>query len=235
MGFSHSTLAQPRRFLIIMYSLEAKLRKVSGKKVKNLRENGIVPAVLYGPKIKEPISLEIDYEKFDKIYREAGESSLIKLKTDKEEKDVLIRGIQKDSVSGKFLHIDFYEVPLTEKIKLSVPLEFFGESEAVKELGGVLVKNIMEVEIEALPKDLPHDLRVGLSKLNTFEDDIKIKDIEVPEGVKILANPEEVVVSVVPPRAEEELAELEGKPEEKVEEIKVAGEEKDKGKEEEGE
>ncbi len=177
--------------------------------------------------------MEVDYEKFDKIYQEAGESSLIKLKTDKEEKDILIREIQKDSVSGKFLHVDFYEVPLTEKIKLSVPLEFFGESEAVKDLGGGLVKNIMEGEIEALPKDLPHDLRVSLSKLNTFEDDVKIKDIEVPEGVKILANPEEVVVSVIPPRAEEELAELEGKPEEKVEEIKVAGEEK--GKEEEKE
>lgn len=212
--------------------LEAKLRKISGKKVKILRRSGIIPAVLYGPKIKEPQSLEIDYEKFSKTYQEAGESSIIKLKIDKEEKNILIREIQKDPLSGKFLHVDFYEVPMTEKIKLSVPLEFVGDSEAVKGLGGVLVKNIMEVEIEALPKDLPHDLKVNLSKLNTFEDNIKIKDIEVPGGVKIIANFEEIVASVIPPRAEEELAELEGKPEEKIGEVEVAGEEGGKEREE---
>ncbi len=212
--------------------MEAKLRKISGKKVKILRKSGIIPAVLYGPKIKEPQSLEMDYEKFSKTYQEAGESSIIKLKIDKEEKNILIREIQKDPLSGKFLHVDLYEVPMTEKIKLSVPLEFVGDSEAVKGLGGVLIKNIMEVEIEALPKDLPHDLKVNLSKLNTFEDNIKIKDIEAPGGVKIIANFEEIVASVIPPRAEEELAELEGKPEEKIGEVEVAGEEGKKEQEE---
>ena len=207
-----------------MYILEAKPRKILGKKVKSLRRSGIIPAVLYGPKIKEAQSLEIDYEKFKEVYREARESSLIKLETGKEKKDVLIRKVQKDPLSGKFLHADFYEVLMTEKITLKVPLEFMGESEAVKSLGGILVKNITEIEIEALPGDIPKELNVDLSKLNTFEDNIKIKDIEVSQGVKIIANFEEIVASVVPPRAEEELKELEEKPEEKVEEVEMVEE-----------
>ncbi len=210
-----------------MRTLEAKPRKILGKKVKSLRKSGIVPAVLYGPKIKEPQSLEVDYEKFSDIYEGAGESSLIKLKVNSEEKNVLIREIQKDALSGKFLHADFYEVPMTEKIRVSVPLEFIGESGAVKNSGGVLVKNIMEVEVEALPKDLPKEINIDLSGLQTFEDNIKIKDVEVPQGVKIFANPEEIVASVVPPRSEEELKKLEEKPEEKIEEVGVAAEKKE--------
>jgi len=211
-----------------MNILEVKPRNLQGKKLKLLRKSGNIPAILYGPKIKESQSLEVDYEKFKNLYREAGESSLIKLKINNAEKNVLIREVQRDSVSGRFLHVDFYEVPMAEKIKLAVPLEFVGESEAVKSLGAVLVKNIMEIEIEALPKDLPREIHIDLSKLKTFEDNIKVKDIEVSSGVKILADLEEIVASVVPPRSEEELKELEEKPVEKVEEVKVISEKKEK-------
>ncbi|PIQ91781.1 MAG: 50S ribosomal protein L25 [Parcubacteria group bacterium CG11_big_fil_rev_8_21_14_0_20_39_14] len=213
-----------------MYILEVKLRQITGKKVKSLRESGVLPAVLYGPKIKKALALEVDYEKFKELYQKVGESSLIKLKIDeshtietkmrdKEEKDVLIRGVQKDVLSDKFLHADFYEVLMTEKIKLTVPLKFRGSSEAVKSLGGILIKNITELEIEALPGDIPKELNVDLSKLETFEDNIKVKDIEVSPEVKIIAGPEEIVVLVAPPRAEEELKELEEKPEERVKEV----------------
>lgn len=212
-----------------MNKLEAKHRKVLGKKVQALRESGIVPAVLYGPKIKEPQSLEVDYEKFKEVYKKAGESSLIKLKLDKEEKDVLVRDVQKNPMSGSFLHVDFYEVPMTEKISLTIPLKFIGESEAVKSLAGILVKNIFEVEIESLPKDIPAEVDVDITVLKTFEDIIKIKDIKVPSGVKIVANPEEIIALVSPPRSEEELKELEEKSEEKVEDVQKV--EKEKGKE----
>lgn len=211
-----------------MYELEAKPRKVFGKKNKLLRKAGLLPVVLYGPKIKEAQSLELDYEKFKELYQKAGESSLIKLKVGKEEKEILIRDVQKDPLSGKFLHADFYEVPMTEEITLNVPLVFMGESEAVKDSGGILVKNITELEIEALPRDIPRELNVDLTKIQTFEDNIKVKDIEVPQGVKIIVNPEEIVASVVPPRAEEELRELEEKPEEKIEEVKKVGKEKER-------
>src|SRR4030042_2865598 len=114
---------------------------------------------------------------------------------------------------------------MEEKIKAEVPLNFIGESLAVKAEAGVLVKNIKEVEIEALPKDLPHHIDVDISALENFEDHIFVKDINVPGGVKIIADENEIVASVIPPRSEEELAALEEKVEEKVEEVKVVGEE----------
>lgn len=202
-----------------MNKLEAKNRKISGKKVKLLRKTGVVPAVLYGPKVKEPKMLEVEYERFREVYKKVGESSLIKLKLDKEEKDVLIRDVQEDPMTGNFLHVDFYEVPMTEKITLTIPLKFIGESEAVKNLGGILVKNIFEIEIESLPKDIPTEVDIDITVLKTFEDVIKIKDIAIPSGVKIIASSEEIIALVSPPRTEEELKELDEKAEEKVEEV----------------
>jgi len=215
-----------------MNKLEAKHRKISGKKVKSLRESGVIPAVLYGPKVKEPQILEVEYEKFRDVFKKAGGSSLIKLKIDKDEKDVLIRDVQEDPMSGNFLHVDFYEVPMTEKIKLTIPLKFIGESEAVKNLSGILVKNIFEVEIESLPKDIPTEVDVDITVLKTFEDTIKIKDIVIPSGVKIMASPEEIIALVSPPRTEEELKELDEKAEEKVEEVQKVEKEKVKEGEE---
>lgn len=107
-------------------------------------------------------------------------------------------------------------------------LIFEGEAPAVKNLEGVLIKNITEVEVEALPKDLPHEIKVDISCLETFDEHIKIKDLKLPEGVKVLAEPEEVIALVTPPRTKEELEELEEKPEEKVEEVEgVEGEEEE--------
>jgi len=188
--------------------LNAKVRKTLGKKVKSLRKKGIIPAVLYGAKTKS-IPLAIDYDEFKKIYKEAGESTIIKLKIDKEVKNVLIYDIIKDPVTDKFSHIDFYVVRMDKPITTEVPLVFEGESPAVETQDGVLVKNINEVEVEALPANLPHEIKVDISALKTFDDLIHIKDLKVPEGVKILANPDEVVALVSPPRTEEELAALE--------------------------
>ncbi|MDI6591868.1 MAG: 50S ribosomal protein L25 [Patescibacteria group bacterium] len=201
-----------------MLSLQAKIRKIKGKKVKNLRKKGILPGVLYGPKIKEALSVEVDSKQFEKIYQEAGESSLISLEIKDKKIPVLIHEVTKDSLTEKPIHVDFYQPSLEEEVEATVPLIFEGEAPAVKDLGGTLLKNISEIEVKALPQKLPKEIKVRIESLKTFEDNILIKDLKLPEGIKILRNPEEIVASVSPPeRVEEELA----KPiEEKVEEVK---------------
>jgi len=217
-----------------MPTLSAKIREKVGKKVKDLREKGILPAVLYGHKIKN-LNLELDLKEFEKIYKEAGESSLITLVIAKgkdeaeasslslnvEEKKqkflVLIHDIQFDHLTEKPIHIDFYQPELKEEVEVTVPLIFEGEAPAVKDLGGTLVKNISEVEVKALPQNLSHEIKVDIGNLKTFEDNILIKDLIVSKEVKILKEPEEIVAVVARPEKVEE--ELEKPVEEKVEEV----------------
>jgi large subunit ribosomal protein L25 len=208
-----------------MLSLSAKIRKELGKKVKTLRKKGILPGVLYGPKLKETQPLEIDLKEFEKVYQEAGESSLISLEVEGKRFLVLIHKIQLAPLTGKHIHVDFYQPALEEEVEVEVPLVFEGEAPAVKDLGGTLVKNISELKIKAKPQDLPHEIKVNIESLKTFEDNIKISDLKVPEGVKILKGPEEFVASVSPPeKVEEELV----KPiEEKVEEVEKVEEKKE--------
>jgi large subunit ribosomal protein L25 len=209
----------------MVIEFKAQIRDIVGKKVKSLRKKGIIPAVLYGSSTKKPLSLEVNYKDFEKILKEAGESTVIKLKVGDGIKNVLIHDFAKDPVSDKFIHADFFEVRMDKLIKAKVPLVFEGEAPAVKILEGILIKNITELEVEALPANLPHEMKVDISVLNTFEDLIHIKDLKIPEGVKISAKPEEIIVSVMPPRSEEELKALEEKVEEKIEEVARAGEE----------
>ncbi|MGB9743201.1 MAG: 50S ribosomal protein L25 [Minisyncoccales bacterium] len=214
---------------MLRLNLAAQIRKVTGKKVKSLREKGLIPAVLYGPKIKNNIFLTVDLKEFEKIYQQVGESSLINLKIKEDnakEKEylVLIHAVEIDSLSQKPIHIDFYQPRLDEEITVAVPLIFEGEAPAVKELGGTLVKNIHQLNIRALPQNLPHEIKVEINSLKTFTDHIFIKDLNIPAGVKILKEPNEIVVFVSQPqKVEEELA----KPvEEKIEEVEKVGEEK---------
>jgi len=197
-----------------MIILSAKTREA-----KKARQKDTVAGVLYGPEIKKNVSLELDSKEFDKVYRDAGQSSLISLSIEgqKDKFLVLIHQIQLDPLSDKPVHIDFYQPKLKEETEVKIHLVFEGESLAVKDLGGTLVKNISEVEVRALPQDLPREIRVNVSKLKTFQDTILIKDIELPPGVKILKKPEEIVaLAVQPQKVEEELV----KPiEEKVEEV----------------
>jgi len=201
-----------------MLTLSAKIRKELGKKVKNLRKKELIPAVLYGPKIKN-LNLEVDFKDFEKIYKEAGESSLISIEIEGQKKKflVLIHDIQFDSLTGKPIHVDFYQPRLEEEVEVTVPIIFEGEAPAVKELGGTLVKDISEIEVKAKPQNLPHEIKVNIESLKTFEDNIKISNLKIPEGVKILKDLEEIVASVSPPEKVEE--ELEKPVEEKVEEV----------------
>ncbi len=213
-----------------MLTLLAKIRKISGKKTKNLREKDILPAVSYGPKTK-PLSLEINAKEFEKIYHDVGETSLISLEIEGQSKKipVLIHELQRDPVTDKIIHVDFYQASLETEIIVKVPLIFEGEAPAVKELGGTLVKVIHELEVKARPEDLPKEIIIDVSALKTFEDKILIKDLKTKEGVKVLKDLNEIIAEVSPPeKIEEELA----KPiEEKVEEVEKVEE---RGKEEEG-
>lgn len=219
-----------------MLELNAKMRQAKGRQNEQLRKQGMIPAVLYGHKVKN-LLLEVKEKDFDKVYRQAGESTLIKLKIDeaedKKERIVLIYDAEKEPTTEKTIHIDFYQVKMDEALKTEIPLVFVGESPLIKNEGGVLVKSIQHLEIEALPQDLIHSVEVDTSALKTFDDAIRIKDLKIPEKVKISANPEEVIAAIMPPRTQQEIEQLEEKPAaEGIEEIKVAGEEK-KEKEEE--
>jgi len=196
---------------------------------KGLLKRGLIPAVLYGRQINN-LHLAVSKKEFDKVYKEAGESAVINLlvggDNKKEKRPVLIYAVQHNPLTQEPIHIDFYQVRLDEKIKTHIPLVFVGEAPAVKSMAGVLVKNMSEIEVEALPADLPHDLRVDISKLENFETNIYVKDLTIPAGVKILISPETVVASVIPPREEEKLGVGKEEAEEAIAEVKVESEEK---------
>lgn len=218
-------------------ALKSKTRKELNKKAKALRKEKKIPCVLYGPEIKESLSLVVDYKEFKKVYDEAGESTIIELNIDdKNKKNVLVRDVQLNPLTSDFDHIDFYQINMKEKITAYVELNYVGKSKAVKDLAGILVKNMNEIEVKCLPADLPKEINVDISKLNTFDDFIKIKDLDIPEKVEIDYNLEDIVATVTPPRSEEELDALDEEVEEKVDEVEgVKKEEAEEGEGEEGE
>lgn len=203
------------------YSLSAATRTTRGRKAaKVTRDSKTIPAVLYGHGI-ETQSLTVNGLEFQRLFQAAGESSLVDLRVnDGEPVKVLIHSIQRDPIRDTTSHIDFYQVRMDEELSAEVELVFVGESPAVKDLGGTLVKNYSHLEIQCLPKDLPHDLQIDISTLRTFTDTIRVKDVQLPTGVTVVAEPEEVVAAVSAPRTEEELAALE---QEVVEDVESVG------------
>ncbi|HLD70959.1 MAG TPA: 50S ribosomal protein L25 [Negativicutes bacterium] len=191
-----------------MISLNAKPRKEFGKKTNEMRWNGFIPAVVYGPGV-ENANIQVEEKEFIKVLRKAGESSLVELSIEgaKEKRPVLINDIQRNPVTDKIIHIDFFQASLKEEVTVAVPLVFEGEAPAEKELGGTLNKNFLEIEVKALPQNLPHEITVDVTGLKTFEDHILVKDLKVPANVEILKGPEEIVAAVLPAqKVEEELA-----------------------------
>lgn len=191
-----------------MIKLTAKIRTETGKKLQPLRDSARIPGVVYGHKVKN-ILFSVDEKEFHKVFKTAGESSLIELdiEGEKEKRMVLVHEMQKDPVSDIVTHIDFLQPSLKEEVQVKIPLVFEGTSVAVKDLGGTLVKNMSEIEVKALPQNLPHEIKVSIDGLNTFEDHILVKDLILPKDVKITIQPEEIVVSVsAPTNVEEELA-----------------------------
>lgn len=189
-------------------NITATKRDVSGKRVKILRKAGKLPAVLYGHNVSTQ-GIEISERDFAKAFKTAGESTLINLVVDGKAQPVLIHDVQHHFLNDRPIHVDFYAVNMSEKIKVKIPIHVVGESAAVKTLGGTLVKNLAEVEIECLPADLPQNFEVDISILNTFEDVIRVSNLDTGNKVTILSPADEVIVTVAPPRTEEEMKALE--------------------------
>lgn len=194
-----------------MLKLKAKIRK-------KIDRDNKVPGILYGHKIKN-ILLEVDYLDFEKTYKQAGESTLINLEINKKPKTVLIHDVQLDPVTDKFLHVDFYQVKMDEKIKAEVALQIIGQAPAVSEHGGILVKKIDKIEIESLPKNLPSKIKVDVSKLKKLENAIRVKDLEIPKNIEMLTAKDQVIAVVTAPKVKEE-----EKKEETAEETEKEGE-----------
>ncbi len=168
-----------------------------------LRKAGKIPAVFYGKKEKST-PIIISTAEFKKVWKEAGESSVIDLVGKNIEAEALIYDIDRDPVTDEPRHADFYVFEKGKKIEISVPLEFVGVAPAVKDMGGTLVKVMHEIEIEAFPKDLPHNISVDISSLINFDSQILAKDIKLPQGVLIMVKPEEVIASVYETKEEVE-------------------------------
>jgi len=180
-------------------------KRTKDQKMEALRNKGLLPAVFYGPKEKStPIS--VSRVEFTKVWKKAGESSVIILKDGAHEHEALIHEIDVHPVTGIPRHADFYVIEKGKKVKVHVPLTFDGVSPAVKDLGGILVKVMRELEIEAAPKDLPHDLSVDISALKELTSVIQAKDIKIPAGVTLIADGDEIVASVAEAKEEVEEA-----------------------------
>lgn len=175
-----------------MFTLTAQARTETGKKTASLREDGRMPAVVYGPK-QEATPIALETREFEKVLRDAGESSVIELAgVGSGALQVLIHEVDRDPVTNRPRHADLYAIEKGAKVEVAVPLTFEGESMAVK-LGANIVKVLHEIEIEADPSKLPHELVVDISKLEAVGDQIHVRDIKVPAGVEVKNDPEDVV------------------------------------------
>lgn len=193
---------------MVKHILNASARKLTGRKVKTLRNQGFLPANVFGKKIKS-ISIQVSADEFKKVYKEAGETGLlnIKIEGEKEDRPVLIANIQREPVSDEHLHVDFHQVDLKEKVQAMVPVEIFGESPAEKQSIGTVVQYLDEIEVEALPTDLPEKFVVDVSKLTEVDQAIYIKDLEIDKKkVEVKTDMESILVKVEPPQKEEVVA-----------------------------
>lgn len=220
--------------------LNAQPREITGKHVKQLRRDGLIPAVVYG-KAVAPIHIQIPLRDMESALTEVGEAALLSLQIEGEKKprSVLVRDQQRDVLTQRILHADFYEVVMTETLRARVPLVLEGDAPVLEEADGLLIQQLEEVEVECLPGDLVPQIVVDVSGLETFDDAIYVKDLAVPKGIEILIDPEEMVVKATPIAAEveEEIEEEEailvaadevevvGKPEREEAEEEAAGEE----------
>lgn len=219
-----------------MQQLQVARRDVSHESSRAIRQKGNIPGVLYGHGI-ENVHVAVNGTVLHTILPEISSSTLINLRIEGEEspRSVLLSDVQCHPLTGDPIHVDFHQVTMTEEIRTEVPIEFEGVSPAVKDLGGTLVKVLDEVEVEALPQNLPEHIIVTISDLKTFDDQIRIKDLNVDSTVKVLAEQEDMVAYVEAPRTEEELEELEEETEETPTEVKTEAEEKREEKEKEQE
>jgi len=191
---------------MVKLNLKAQLRKVLGRKVKALRQQAQLPATVYGKGVKSE-SLALDLKEFVKVYKQAGETGIIDLTLEgaKASKPVLVHNLQLHPVSNELLHVELHQVDLTKKVKVNIPVEIIGEAPAVEQ-GGVLFTLLDEIEVEALPTDLPEKFEVDISVLTEIGQSILIKDLQYDKA-KVTLHIEDLeapVVKVEEPKEEEE-------------------------------
>ena len=179
------------------HKLSAEKRKITGRKVKSLRKSGFVPANVFGKDIKSA-TIQIKAVDFTKFRKEAGESTLVylSLEGEKESRPVMIHEITTHPVSGQILHIDFHQVNLKEKTTAEVIIKLTGESPAEKEKLGILVQQLSELEIEALPADMPESIEVSVASLAAEGDTVLVKDIKLSNKLTVKTDPEAIVVKI---------------------------------------
>ncbi len=174
--------------------------KAQTRETREKLSSDFIPGVLYGKEIKNQI-LKIKKNDFDKTFKEAGESNLIDLDYGSGAVKVLVKDTQKDIIKGSFIHVDFYQVNMKEKTTAEIPLAFIGESKAVKELGGTLVKELNVLEVECLPSDLVDHLDIDISVLESFNNAIRVNDLELPSGLTLVRETNDVIAAVREPKA----------------------------------
>jgi large subunit ribosomal protein L25 len=184
--------------------LAAEKRTVLGKQVKQLRQEGWTPGVMYGHDF-DPMPLQFEARSLQHLLSEAGGSQLIgiKIKGRKEPEMALVRDIQRDPIRQTVLHVDFYRVMMTERLTAEVPLEIVGESPVVEQGEGILLQGISTVEVECLPSDLVDAIEVDLSDLTELDQAVYVRDLAIPSGMEVLTDIDEMIVRVVPLVAEE--------------------------------
>ena len=182
-------------------TLRAEPRTVFGKKVGRLRREGLVPGVVYGPVIKDTIAVTVNARDFGKFYNRAGHATLFNLEWESQTQPVLIREVQIDPVRGDHLHIDFFAPNMNVKLRQTVPVVLHNHNTDAQ---GMLSQMLTEIEVEALPADLPHQLDVDISGLVEVGDQLKISDVVAPKGVTITSDPEESIAALLAETVEPE-------------------------------
>ncbi len=185
--------------------LEAEKRTVLGKQVKKLRREGYLPANIYGKELSS-VAVQVKYTDFEPVFKEVGETGLVDIVLEGEKRPVLIKNLQMNYRTRTPLHADFYQVNLKEKVKSMVPVVITGEPKAVTEKLGVLLTPLSELEVEALPAELPDNIEVDVANLANLDEQITVGDLKAPTGVTILTEAEQVVARIGEMMKEEEPA-----------------------------
>ena len=175
--------------------LTVEKRTITGKKVRKLRREGVLPANIYGKDL-ESVSVQMPIKEFEDVFKQVGETGLVDVVLDGERRPILIKNLQLAYPSRTPIHADFYQVNLKEKVKTMVPLVVTGEAKAVSENVGLLMQPISEIEVEALPEALPENIEVNVEHLAAVDDQITVEDLKVPADVAVLTDPSQVVVKI---------------------------------------
>ncbi|MDP3729445.1 MAG: 50S ribosomal protein L25 [bacterium] len=205
--------------------LAVQKRDTLGRGVHALRKQGMVPGELYGKGLPN-IHVSVPLKEFKKVFKSAGENTVIQVMLDEKKHPALIHDVSYDGVTDEVISVDFHQIRMDQKLKVHVPIMFVGESSAIKEKNGLLIKAMQELEIEALPTDIPQSFKADISVITEIGQSVKVKDIDIPSSVKVFVDYETVVATVTAKVTEEEELAMQQKASVGVEGLKVETEEK---------